>query len=231
MRDGGIEGSFLGTELTSLVLLPIGLGLFGFIEPCSIGSSMVLVRFLEGRPAGARVRQIVIFTVTRAVFIGALGALAAIAGSAFMSVQKLGWLALGLLYLGLGALYLFGKAGALMRSIGPGLSRWSAETGSAALGVAFGLNVPACAAPLLLAVLGTAAVGAGGSVMTGFFSLSLFGIALSAPLVLVIAWPPARRALDRLAGRAARAPRRIGAILVVVGAWSVYFGLFVSIES
>lgn len=217
-------------EFAGLVLLPIGLGLFGFIEPCSIGSSMLLVKHLEGREAAARLRQILIFTLTRAIFIGGLGALAATAGSAFITVQKLGWLVLGLLYAGLGAVYLFGRAGVLMRSVGPGLSRWSGERGSAALGVAFGLNVPACAAPLLLVVLGAAAVGGAGQVMTGFLTLSLFGLALSAPLVLVIAWPPARRALDWLAARAGRTPRWIGAILIALGAWSVYFGLFVSIE-
>ncbi len=220
----------MDAKSAGLVLLPIGLGLFGFVEPCSIGSSMLLVKHLEGRSVGARLRQVLVFTLTRAIFIGGLGALAATAGSAFIAIQKLGWLVLGLLYVGLGALYLFGKAGVLMRSVGPGLSRWSGEGGSAALGVAFGLNVPACAAPLLLAVLGTAAVSGAGHVMAGFFSLSLFGLALSAPLVLVIAWPPARRALDWLAVRAGRAPRWIGAILIALGAWSVFFGLFVSIE-
>jgi cytochrome c-type biogenesis protein len=30
-------------SLTAAVLLPIGLGLFGFIEPCSIGSTLVFI--------------------------------------------------------------------------------------------------------------------------------------------------------------------------------------------
>jgi hypothetical protein len=29
--------------------LPLGLGLLGFIEPCSVGSSMLFIKHLEGR--------------------------------------------------------------------------------------------------------------------------------------------------------------------------------------
>ncbi len=221
--------SLVAADLAGLVLLPIGLGLIGFLEPCSIGANMLLMGYLETRPAAERVRQILVFLATRALFIGALGALAAIAGSAFIDVQKLGWILLGLLYAGLGALYVTGRASVLMRTIGLRLPRLSGARGGAALGLVFGLNVPACAAPLLLAVLGAAAMDGSGRVARGFLSLSLFGLALTAPLVLAVAWQPARRALERLAARAVLRPRWIGAILILLGAWSVYFGLFVSI--
>jgi cytochrome c-type biogenesis protein len=37
------------TELTvaRLVVVPVGLGLLGFIEPCSIGSTLLLVKYLR----------------------------------------------------------------------------------------------------------------------------------------------------------------------------------------
>ena len=104
--------------------------------------------------------------------------------------------------------------------------------GSAALGVLFGLNIPACAAPLLLALLGaSAASGArGGSVAEGFVALALFGFALSLPLVVAVLFAPARRALDWLAALSRRLPVWTGVLLIALGAWSIWLGLFVSLD-
>lgn len=38
-------------DLATLVALPIGLGLVGFIEPCSIGSTLVFIKYIEGKTA------------------------------------------------------------------------------------------------------------------------------------------------------------------------------------
>lgn len=35
--------------LTTLVLLPLAFGLLGFIEPCSIGSTLIVIKSLEGK--------------------------------------------------------------------------------------------------------------------------------------------------------------------------------------
>jgi len=35
----------------SVVVMPIFFGLFGFVEPCSIGSTLVMVKQLEGQSA------------------------------------------------------------------------------------------------------------------------------------------------------------------------------------
>jgi cytochrome c-type biogenesis protein len=63
----------------------------------------------------------------------------------------------------------------------------------------------------------------------GFVSLGLFGLALSAPLALAVFWEPGRRLLDRLAGLSVRVPIVIGLVLIGLGLWSVYFGLFVDL--
>ena len=116
-----------------------------------------------------------------------------------------------------------------MHRFGPSLSRLVGLRGSIGLGLLFGLNIPACAAPLIFALLGTAALGggAGGTVALGFISLGLFGLALSAPLVLAVLWQRGRRLLDWLAGLSVRVPMVIGIVLIGLGLWSVYFGLFV----
>ncbi len=208
-----------------LVVLPVGLGLLGFIEPCSIGSTLVFIKYLEDRSSAAKIAQVGIFTAARALFTGALGLAAVALGTAFIGLQKAGWVLLGTLYATIGALFIVGRANLLMVTIGPALSRLSGAQGSATLGVLFGLNIPACAAPLVLALFAAAAAGgaAGSTFAAGFTSLALFGLALSVPLVLAVFFEPVRRMLDRLAGLSRRIPFWTGIVLLVLGLWSIRF--------
>lgn len=95
----------------------------------------------------------------------------------------------------------------------------------------FGLNIPACAAPLLLILLGAAAAGGatGTTFLGGFVSLAVFGLALSLPLVLAVLFASARRALDWLAGLSGHMPSWTGLVLIALGLWSIGFGLFVTL--
>ena len=220
----------MSEALTASILLPVGLGLFGFIEPCSIGSTLVFIKVMEGKPAVVKFWQIGVFTATRAIFIGVLGAVAVLVGSAFIGFQKAMWTGLGGLYVALGLLFVAGRAGYIMTSLGPSLACIGDVRGSAALGLLFGLNIPACSAPLLFALLGAAAAGgvSGATLANGFSSLALFGFALSLPLAVAVLIPAARRALDWLAGLSGRIPRWTGIVLIALGIWSIWFGLFVT---
>lgn len=215
------------------VALAVFFGLIGFIEPCSIGSTLLMVKQMEGRTGREKIAQMLVFATTRGVFIGLLGLVAAGVGSAFLGWQKGAWLLLGVLYLALGAMYLGGRAGVLMRALGPGLHRLRGKRGAAALGLLFGLNIPACAAPLILALLALAAAGGASAVElgAGFVSLGLFGLALSLPLVLAVFFAPVRALLDRLAGLSRRMPHWTGVLFILLGLWSIWFSLFVSIGS
>ncbi len=112
-------------SLTSTVLLPFGLGLLGFVEPCTIGSSLIFVKHMEGRNAQGKLAEVSLFAATRALLIGALGVLAVALGATFLDLQKGAWIALGAVYVGLGVLYVTGRAGVLMVALGPSLSRLS----------------------------------------------------------------------------------------------------------
>ena len=219
-----------GSPLLDLAILPIAFGLLGFIEPCSIGATLLFVKAMERNPPASKFVQLAFFTVSRALFIGALGALAAVVGSAFFGFQKAAWIALGALYTALGLLYGSGRIGWLMRSFGPALARLSSRPGSALLGALLGLNIPACAAPLLIALLGTSAAGAaaGGSPLHGFITLGLFGLGLSLPLVVAMLFTGARRSLERLAALSRSLPGWTGVLLIALGAWSIWFGAFYS---
>ena len=219
-----------GFDVFNIVWLPLGLGLFGFIEPCSIGASLLFTKYLEGKNRRRKFFQVSVFSLVRALFMGALGLLAVWLGTAFFGLQKGFWIVFGMIYLVFGLMYLTGKSGALLVSLGPSLPQPSGFTGSAGLGILFAFNIPACAAPLIFALLGTAtASGAGGGMLlSGFFSLAIFGTALSLPLVVAVLFAPARRALDRLAGLSARLPFWAGLVLIALGLWSIGFGLWVS---
>jgi cytochrome c-type biogenesis protein len=214
--------------LAQFVLVPLGLGLLGFAEPCSIGSTLIFIKHIEGKGPAGKLTEVGIFTVTRAVFIGLLGMLAVLLGTAFLGLQRAGWMLLGAGYVGLGLLYLTGKAGRLMVSLGPSLSRLSSVHSSATLGVLFGLNIPACATPLMFALFAaaTASGATGGTIASAFISLALFGLALSLPLVVVVFFDAARRTLDWMAGLSRRLPVWTGLLLVALGFWSIWFGLF-----
>ncbi|MBN8905886.1 MAG: hypothetical protein J0H99_04505, partial [Rhodospirillales bacterium] len=177
-----------------------------------------------------KLAQVGVFAANSAVFIGLLGVLAVVLGTAFVGFQRAAWVGLGAVYVLIGLLCLTGRAGAMMVSLGPGLARLSDTRGSAALGLLLGLNVPPCAGPLLLALLGTAAAGgaSGATLASGFVSLALFGLAMSLPLVLAVLFAPARRALDWLAGLSRRLPVWTGLLLVALGAWSIKLGLAAS---
>lgn len=213
-------------EFWNLLALSLGLGLFGFVEPCTVGSSLLFVKYLEGREKGAKVRATLLFTLTRALFVGGLGILAALVGSLFLDLQRSFWIFLGALYVALGVVYLLGKQRVLMRTIGPRLEQAGEARGAAGLGILFGLNIPACAAPLLGALL-TATLGVAGAIR-GFVLLGVFGLALSLPLVAVVFWARGREWLDWLGGLSGRMPGWTGAVFVILGIWSIYFGLTVS---
>lgn len=212
----------------NLFVLPAALGLIGFIEPCSIGSTLIFIEHLERKVVARKLAEAMLFAVTRALFIGVLGVLAVLLGTAFLGLQQGAWIVLGTIYVLIGGLYLAGRTQVLMLSVGPSLARVSGAQGSIGLGVLFGLNIPACAAPLLLILLGAAAASGatGATLAAGFVSLAVFGFALSLPLVVAVLFAPARAALDWLAGLSRRMPFWTGIVLVGLGLWSIGFGLF-----
>lgn len=214
-------------DLVRAVVLPVGLGLLGFVEPCSLGSTFLFIKYLEGTGRIGQLVQLSVFAAVRSVFFGALGVLAVVLGGAFIPVQRAAWIGLGALYVLIGVLYLTGGTRIIAVSLGPRITAIPGRWRSAGLGVLFGLNVPACATPLLLTLFGMATAGgiAGAALASGFVSLALFGLALSLPLVAAVIFAPTRRVLDWLATLSRRQPYWIGAVLIVLGAWSIWLAV------
>jgi cytochrome c-type biogenesis protein len=200
-------------DMAQTLALAAGLGLLGFVEPCSVGSHLIFLKFLDQLPERQRVLQTLIFTSVRAALMAALGVLAALIGTRFLGIQRGLWAVLGSFYILLGLIYLGGGAPWMIRRMDRLLPRVSATAGGVTLGAVFGLNIPACAAPLLTVLLGGLVYGAS--------TLLVFGLALSSPLVLAVFTRRGRRMLNGIARLAARMPRITGAVLVLLGLWSI----------
>jgi cytochrome c-type biogenesis protein len=209
-------------DLVRFAGLPLAFGLLGFVEPCSMGANFVFLAYLKNRPFAEQFGHALSFVLSRALFLGLLGAGVARLGQPFAAGAYLYSAGLGALYILLGLLALGIHFGAFTLPVGDPGSWLQKKSGLALpMGAAFGLSAPICATPLFLALLGQAGLAGVGK---GFISLFLFGLALSAPFFMIAASRRASELLARLGRHSARAPLWAGVFLVLIGAWSVWIG-------
>ncbi len=212
-------------SLQSLILLPIGLGLLGFIEPCTIGGHLLFLDTQKDRSIHEKTKAVVAFITARSIVAGMFGALISFLGQQLIDMQTGIWLIFGLIYLGVGIAFLIGKAGLIKKKMDLAPTAWKRAQNPVILGLAFGLNIPACAAPILFGLLGLAATT--GTIIAGFAMMFLFGLFLSLPLAVFAIVPKLAGGLDKLAHRLIQARWIIGIVFVALGVWSIWFGLYV----
>lgn len=210
---------------TSTLLLALGLGFLGFVEPCTIGAHMLFLSGQRDRSMRARIAAAAVFIAARLLVMGGFGGAIVVLGQRLIGVQTGTWLVFGAIYLAMGVALIHGAAGRFGRRIRIAPEAWRTVRNPWLQGAAFGLNIPACAAPILFGLMGAAT--ATGSAAAGFVLMASFALALSLPLVPLSVAPRLALPLDRLADW--MRPRRwlIGIIFVGLGLWSVWFGLFV----
>lgn len=212
-------------SLFTMIIPPIGLGLLGFIEPCTIGGHLLFLDTQKNRDRGQKIRAMAVFIAVRAIVAGLFGALIAFLGQKLISAQTGIWLVFGVIYLLVGLAFVMGKAGAVKQRIDLAPDAWKRASNPVVLGMAFGLNIPACAAPILFGLLGLAATV--GTVLAGFIMMFLFGLFLSLPLALFAVLPKWAAWLDRFGQRLKNMRWVIGAVFILLGLWSIWFGLYV----
>ena len=202
------------------LVLPIGLGLLGFIEPCVIGGHLMFIETQKGRSPQARRVAVVSFVLIRAIVTGLFGILVATLGAVLADVQVGLTMVFGVIYLLIGAAFLLGRENVLKQKISMAPKAWQYAQNPVLLGAAFGLNIPACAAPILLGLLGMAATS--GVVLNAFVMMFLFGFFLSVPLAAMIFIPGFSNLLDKAAKNFGKAQILIGLVFVGLGAWSIW---------
>ena len=143
--------------------------------------------------------------------MGGFGGMIVVLGQRLIGLQTGAWLIFGVVYLGLGATILAGWDKPMRRRFGVAPDRWKMASSPLLQGLAFGLNIPACAAPILFGSMGPAT--AIGSASMGFLMMAVFALALSLPLIplsviLGLARPLGRQFLQKADwSRAALRPR------------------------
>ena len=209
----------------TFILLPIGLGLLGFIEPCTIGSHLLFLETQSKRSRIEKINAVLIFVTVRSVAAGLVGAVIGLVGQLLIGAQTGIWLAFGSIYIAVGIAFFIGKSGLVKWRIELAPSAWKRAQNPFILGLAFGLNIPACAAPILFGLLGLAATT--GTITAGFTMMFLFGLFLSLPLIVFATVPSFAAWLDALGHKLKQRGWLLGIVFVLLGIWSVWFGLYV----
>ncbi len=90
-------------DITFQTLLPaFGLGLLGFVEPCTLGAHVLFLEGQRHRPAAQRMSAALVFLMARIVVMGGFGGLVVLLGQRLVGVQTGMWLVFGAVYLSLG---------------------------------------------------------------------------------------------------------------------------------
>ncbi len=200
-------------SLVELLLIPMLFGLVGFIEPCSLGANMIFLNKVKEYAATRRVREVLLFTFTRGLFLASVGLTAAFLGQQFITIQTNLFLVLGGIYVLLGILAIVSMYHPLLKELN--LSERIERTNPAMLGVAFGLVIPACAIAFVLALIGKAAVV--GSLWQGFISLFVFGVFLSSPLLPLTFSERSNNIVRSIYRKTTKIRWLAGAVLILVG--------------
>lgn len=187
--------------LMQLVLLPLMTGVAGGFTPCALGINTIFVGALAGKPRRVRLAQWTMLATVRAALLTGLGLLFGLVGEAmgemaavYQQAINVSLIVLGILFvvsrfrpLPLPALSLAGPIGLRGRR-----SIW-------AMALLFGLDISACIAPLLLALLAETVLV--GDWVAGTVALFIFGVALSLPSLAVLLVEGATRWLQEISRR------------------------------
>jgi cytochrome c-type biogenesis protein len=201
-------------SIHSLVLLPFMFGLIGFVEPCSIGINLIILNRIKEQKRMRRIWETLIFTFVRGSFLALMGLSAAFVGSKIIPIQSS-------LFLFLGGIYILSGVLALMNKYKPAFSfeinmgKYFQNKGSVALGLVFGPVIPACAIPLVLALIGKSILI--GNLLQGFVSLLIFGIGLSSPLIGISYSNKSNEIITKISEKARKVPWLAGVVLIIVG--------------
>ena len=196
------------------VLIPVLFGLIGFFEPCSLGINIIFLNRIKDLNRARKISETLIFSLVRGFLLALVGLSAAFIGSRIISIQSSFFLILGGIYIIFGALTIINKYKLVFRS-GIDLTKYLQNKGSVALGFVFGLIIPACAIPLILALIGKTILL--GKLLEGFVSLFAFGIALSLPLMVISFFAKSNEIISRISEKGRQIPWLAGMVLIVVG--------------
>lgn len=184
-----------------VILIPLVTGIAGGFTPCALGINTIFVGALAGKPRPLRLAQWVLLAAVRAALLTGLGLLFGLIGEAVGEMAAIYQQAINVSLIVLGVVFIVSRFRPLPM---PALSlatpgTFGSRRSLVGMGLLFGLDISACIAPLLLALLAeTVLIGdwAGGTV-----ALFIFGVALSLPALAVLFVEGANRWLQDVSRR------------------------------
>jgi cytochrome c-type biogenesis protein len=202
----------------NLIVLPLALGLVGSTTPCALGINAVFLGYMMGKERWTRLWQGSLMALARAFFLMLLGLLFAFIGEQVKSFMFGYNRLIAFALIALGALLVLSYHRPLsLPGLNLGSGRFKDGPGGAlALGAAFGLDIPACTSPMVLALLAqTVFVG---DLAFGAITLFLFGVAMSLPVLVLALFEGTHRAFTGFARRwKAAFYHGAGLLLILVG--------------
>lgn len=130
---------------------------------------MLFLSTQQERGLRQRLGAVLIFLLARLVVMGGFGGLIVLLGQRLIGVQTGMWLVFGAIYLSLGVVIIAKADKRLRRRVRLTPDRWKFADAPLLQALAFGLNIPACAAPILFGLIGAESVS--GSAATGVLIL------------------------------------------------------------
>jgi len=197
-----------------LLLIPFIFGLVGFFEPCSLGINIIFLNNLSKLSKAKRVLESLIFTLTRGFILALVGLSAAFIGNKFVEIQSSLFTALGVFFIILGILAIINMYKPIF-SVKLDFSRFIKNKSGLRLGIVFGLIIPACAIGFILALIGKTVLI--GDLFEGFISLFIFGMTLSAPLILISYSEKSIQIIQKIHEKTRKIKWLAGAILILIG--------------
>jgi cytochrome c-type biogenesis protein len=175
---------------------------------------MIFLNRINGFERVKRISETLIFTFVRGTFLALFGVSAAFIGSKMTRIQSSFFLILGGVYIFFGAVAIINKYRTIFK-FEVNLSQYLQNKESLALGVVFGLIIPACAISLILALISKSILL--GNLLESFVSLFVFGVALSSPLIVISCFDKSNEIITKILEKAGKLPWLAGAALIIVG--------------
>ncbi len=211
-------------NIVSLLFMPLVFGVVGAFTPCALGINAVFLGRIAGKSKHQRLTEWLLFSLTRAAFLAILGLAFGLLGQlvgdfvrGYQVIISYGLILLGTLFIASRFWPLPLPGLSLMPAVANlGETHRTSAGGALALGVVFGLDIPACASPLVLGLLAQTVLV--GNYLFGVIALFIFGVGMSLPVLIVGAFDGANHWLLNAARHyGATFYLAAGGLLILVG--------------
>lgn len=213
--------------MTGLFITAILTGIGGAFTPCTLGVNLVMINYLTDKTKVQRMLEWAKFAISRAAMMAVLGLIIGLLGQMIETFTWWFQMVINILIVVMGVLFIVGRNKPVLRGLDlTGSRSLDKDMSPLALGALFGLNVTACVAPLVLALLAQTVLI--GNWLSGAAALFLFGIMLSVPILAAVFNDRASGWINRVSGqyRAIYYPI-IGGILIVLGLAEIALSMYV----